>query len=77
MCCVSAPPVTPPYKPEVLGATDTSNFDPVETQQATVPPPRSSSTFAGNHLPFLGFSFTGGCGLSAAAPAPSVAVMGN
>ncbi|CAI5452098.1 unnamed protein product [Caenorhabditis angaria] len=59
---------SPPYKPEVSSPEDTSNFDvevceddftPCETQ-----PPRVLAAFTGNHLPFVGFSYTHGSMLS-------------
>ncbi|CAD6193685.1 unnamed protein product [Caenorhabditis auriculariae] len=58
----------PPYKPEVSSPEDTSNFDvdpgeddftPCETQ-----PPRVLAAFTGNHLPFVGFTYTNGSLLS-------------
>ncbi|XP_076803724.1 serine/threonine-protein kinase MRCK alpha-like isoform X2 [Clavelina lepadiformis] len=57
--------MTPPYQPEFSSPTDTSNFDVDDldlkpaSPDSLPPPPRSShSAFSGNHLPFIGFSFT-------------------
>ena len=52
--------MTPPYIPEVSGATDTSNFDvdDADLKQSDQVPPNSHSAFTGNHLPFVGFTFT-------------------
>ena len=55
----------PPYQPEFSSPTDTSNFDCDDmdvkptSMQDQAPPPRSShSAFSGNHLPFIGFTYT-------------------
>ncbi|PVD25745.1 hypothetical protein C0Q70_13405 [Pomacea canaliculata] len=55
-----------PYKPEVTGATDTSNFDvdDAEVKHTDTVPPTSHSAFKGHHLPFIGFTFTKNCKLS-------------
>ncbi|KAL8615672.1 hypothetical protein ACOMHN_034822 [Nucella lapillus] len=55
-----------PYKPEVTGATDTSNFDvdDSEVKHADTVPPSTHSAFKGHHLPFIGFTFTKECKLS-------------
>ncbi|XP_022088985.1 serine/threonine-protein kinase MRCK alpha-like [Acanthaster planci] len=52
--------MTPPYKPDVKSPTDTSNFDVDETdlKQSETVPPNTHAAFTGNHLPFVGFSFT-------------------
>ncbi|KAK2191931.1 hypothetical protein NP493_42g06006 [Ridgeia piscesae] len=52
--------MTPPHIPEVSSPTDTSNFDVSETvfRQAEAGPPKSQSAFTGNHLPFMGFTYT-------------------
>ena len=57
--------MTPPYQPEFSSPTDTCNFDVDDmdskpsTTDANPPPPRSAhAAFSGNHLPFVGFSFT-------------------
>lgn len=50
-----------PYKPEVSSPSDTSNFDVDDTDvkllSETVPP-TSNPAFSGQHLPFVGFTFT-------------------
>ena len=52
--------MSPPYKPDVKSPTDTSNFDVDETdlKQSETVPPNTHAAFTGNHLPFVGFSFT-------------------
>ncbi|BFZ07324.1 hypothetical protein BsWGS_10363 [Bradybaena similaris] len=56
----------PPYRPEVTGATDTSNFDveDMDFKHTDTVPPTSHATFKGHHLPFVGFTFTKECKLS-------------
>ena len=47
----------PPVVPELSGDDDTSNFDDIEKADApeeTFPVPKA---FAGNHLPFIGFTY--------------------
>lgn len=47
----------PPVVPELDGDTDTRNFDDIEkdhTPEETFPIPKA---YAGNHLPFVGFTF--------------------
>lgn len=58
--CVASSTVTPPYVPDVKSATDTSNFDVDEAdlRNSEVLPPSSHAAFTGNHLPFLGYTFT-------------------
>lgn len=49
----------PPVLPELSGDDDTSNFDDVdqdETPEEHFPEPKA---FAGNHLPFVGFTYSG------------------
>uniref|UniRef100_A0A2A4JBZ4 non-specific serine/threonine protein kinase n=1 Tax=Heliothis virescens TaxID=7102 RepID=A0A2A4JBZ4_HELVI len=56
-----------PFVPDVSSPTDTSNFDVDDTDirlSEAVPPPSASSAFSGLHLPFVGFTFTGGSRLS-------------
>ncbi|XP_041468189.1 serine/threonine-protein kinase MRCK alpha-like isoform X2 [Lytechinus variegatus] len=56
----------PPYVPDVKSATDTSNFDVDEAdlRNSEVLPPSSHAAFTGNHLPFLGYTFTRNSNLS-------------
>ncbi|XP_030854470.1 serine/threonine-protein kinase MRCK alpha isoform X2 [Strongylocentrotus purpuratus] len=58
--------MTPPYVPDVKSATDTSNFDVDEAdlRNSEVLPPSSHAAFTGNHLPFLGYTFTRNSNLS-------------
>lgn len=47
----------PPVVPELQGDDDTSNFDDIEKDdgpEETFPVPKA---FAGNHLPFVGFTY--------------------
>ena len=47
----------PPVVPELHGDDDTSNFDNIEKDdgpEETFPVPKA---FAGNHLPFIGFTY--------------------
>ncbi|RVE49912.1 hypothetical protein evm_005380 [Chilo suppressalis] len=56
-----------PFVPDVSSPTDTSNFDVDDTDirlSEAVPPSAASSAFSGLHLPFVGFTFTGGSRLS-------------
>ncbi|KAK7103526.1 hypothetical protein V1264_018406 [Littorina saxatilis] len=55
-----------PFKPEVTGATDTSNFDvdDTEVKHTDTVPPTTHSAFKGHHLPFIGFTYTKECKLS-------------
>lgn len=49
----------PPVVPELNGDDDTSNFEDIEKDESPeelFPVPK---TFAGNHLPFVGFTYTG------------------
>ncbi|XP_070576625.1 serine/threonine-protein kinase MRCK alpha-like isoform X2 [Ptychodera flava] len=52
--------MVPPYIPEVSSPTDTSNFDVDDNdfRQSESVPPTSHAAFNGNHLPFVGFTFT-------------------
>ena len=50
--------VVAPVVPELTGDTDTRNFDDIEDEKPDTevfPPPKA---FAGNHLPFIGFTFS-------------------
>ncbi|XP_059146852.1 rho-associated protein kinase 1-like [Physella acuta] len=50
----------PPVVPELSSDVDTSNFDDIEkdeTPEETFQPPKA---FAGNHLPFIGFTYSKG-----------------
>ena len=47
----------PPVVPELASDVDTSNFDDIEKDDSaneTFPEPKA---FAGNHLPFIGFTY--------------------
>ncbi|GAV07996.1 hypothetical protein RvY_17762 [Ramazzottius varieornatus] len=57
---------TPPYIPDVSSPTDTSNFDIEEgdVKQSPTKPPNANAVFSGLHLPFAGFTYTGGSRLS-------------
>ena len=49
----------PPVVPELSGDDDTSNFDDVEKEdgpEESFPVPKA---FSGNHLPFIGFTYSG------------------
>ena len=51
------PSAVPPVVPELSSDVDTSNFDEIEKDDApeeTFPVPKA---FAGNHLPFIGFTY--------------------
>ncbi|XP_033101153.1 serine/threonine-protein kinase MRCK alpha-like isoform X2 [Anneissia japonica] len=58
--------MTPPYIPDVKSPTDTSNFDVDESdlKNSEAMPPNTHAAFSGNHLPFVGFSFTRNSNLS-------------
>ena len=54
-------PVAPPFVPVIKGPTDTSNFDsfdPVDDSADTNTTHKSSRSFTGRNLPFIGFSYT-------------------
>ncbi|XP_066574932.1 serine/threonine-protein kinase MRCK alpha isoform X2 [Amia ocellicauda] len=57
---------SPPHVPEVSSPADTSNFDVDDEtlRNSETLPPSSHSSFAGNQLPFVGFTFTSHCALS-------------
>ena len=51
------PKAVPPVVPELSSDVDTSNFDEIEkddSPEETFPIPKA---FAGNHLPFIGFTY--------------------
>ena len=51
-------PAVPPVVPELIGDDDSSNFDDIpepETGEEFFAPPK---TYAGNHLPFIGFTYS-------------------
>ncbi|KAK9712428.1 hypothetical protein K7432_007146 [Basidiobolus ranarum] len=50
---------TPPFVPVLKSLDDTSNFIPPEEEspKATVPNRNNQKQFAGNHLPFIGFTY--------------------
>lgn len=56
------PTITPPYLPEYSSPTDTSNFDVDDMEDSSndqnAQPSKSLSAFTGNHLPFIGFTYT-------------------
>ncbi|XP_071961826.1 serine/threonine-protein kinase MRCK alpha-like [Antedon mediterranea] len=58
--------MTPPYIPDVKSPTDTSNFDVDESdlKNSEAMPPNTHAAFSGNHLPFVGFTFTRNSNLS-------------
>lgn len=49
----------PPVVPELSGDDDTSNFDHVDKQDGPEESFSSPKAFAGNHLPFIGFTYSG------------------
>lgn len=48
----------PPVVPELSGDDDTSNFDDVEKDDSPEEDFPVPKTFAGNHLPFVGFTYS-------------------
>lgn len=61
----------PPVVPELRGDADTSNFEDVEkedTKDETFP---IAKTFAGNHLPFVGFTYSSDYQLMGSSPSKS------
>lgn len=48
----------PPVVPELCGDDDTSNFDDVEKDDSPEEDFPTPKTFAGNHLPFVGFTYS-------------------
>ncbi|XP_055942528.1 rho-associated protein kinase 2-like [Argiope bruennichi] len=49
----------PPVVPEIVTDDDTSNFDEISTEDISEEKFPATKTFAGNHLPFIGFSYSG------------------
>jgi hypothetical protein len=54
--------VSPPYVPEISDITDTSHFDESGLEGMpdvlNAPEPKRTQVFSGNHLPFVGFSYS-------------------
>ncbi|KAK7872306.1 hypothetical protein R5R35_002762 [Gryllus longicercus] len=48
----------PPVVPELMGDDDTSNFDDVEKDESPEENFSTPKAFAGNHLPFVGFTYS-------------------
>ncbi|XP_012943125.1 rho-associated protein kinase 2 [Aplysia californica] len=48
----------PPVVPELSSDVDTSNFDDIEKDEAPEETFQPSKAFAGNHLPFIGFTYS-------------------
>ncbi|XP_046999282.1 rho-associated protein kinase 2 isoform X1 [Schistocerca americana] len=48
----------PPVVPELMGDDDTSNFDDVDKDESPEENFATPKTFAGNHLPFVGFTYS-------------------
>ncbi len=60
----------PPVVPELASDVDTSNFDEIEKDDSpneTFPIPKA---FAGNHLPFIGFTYNKDFSMSLGGSAP-------
>ncbi len=60
----------PPVVPELSSDVDTSNFDEIEKDDSpneTFPIPKA---FAGNHLPFIGFTYNKDFSMSLGGSAP-------
>jgi hypothetical protein len=53
-CLTGAPPVVP----ELAGDDDTSNFDDVDKDESPEENFSTPKAFAGNHLPFVGFTYS-------------------
>eukprot|EP00047_Mylnosiga_fluctuans_P021906 m.110679 g.110679 ORF g.110679 m.110679 type:complete len:1416 (-) comp9070_c1_seq1:3005-7252(-) len=51
---------TPPYVPVIASETDTSHFEDVDPAATPLSKAPVQAAFSGMHLPFLGFTFTGG-----------------
>ena len=52
--CTGVPPVVP----ELTGDDDTSNFDDVDKDESPEENFSTPKAFAGNHLPFVGFTYS-------------------
>lgn len=48
----------PPVVPELAGDDDTSNFDDVDKDESPEENFATPKAFAGNHLPFVGFTYS-------------------
>ena len=48
----------PPVVPELSGDDDTSNFDEVDNEDTTEESFPPAKAFVGNHLPFVGFTYS-------------------
>lgn len=51
----------PPVVPELNGDDDTSNFDDVDKDESPEENFTTPKAFAGNHLPFVGFTYSRDC----------------
>lgn len=47
----------PPVVPELIGDTDTSNFEDIEKDDSPADTFAVPKAFSGNHLPFIGFTY--------------------
>ena len=50
-------PAVPPVVPDLMGDDDTSNFDEIEKEDKPDEMFAVPKAFAGNHLPFIGFTY--------------------
>jgi hypothetical protein len=50
--------VKPPYIPELQSPTDTRHFDDILDKPVSKESFAASKGFSGNHLPFVGFTFS-------------------
>lgn len=50
---------SPPVVPELCGDDDTSNFEDIQRDESTEESFPVPKAFAGNHLPFIGFTYSG------------------
>lgn len=51
-------PAVAPVVPELSGDTDTRNFDDIEDEKGDNEHFPTPKAFTGNHLPFIGFTFS-------------------